>query len=604
MIHRLPEEIASRIAAGEVVERPVSVVKELLENALDAGSTRVTVAVRQGGRGSIVVEDNGGGIPFEELPLSLERYATSKLQGIDDLEHIGTLGYRGEALSSIAAVGRVELRSRRSDADEGGMIRAEAGEPGEPRRISCTPGTRVQVEDLFFNLPARRKFLKSAAAEYRRIVEVVQRYALAYPQVAFQLYKDGRRTFAAPGDGELPSLLEQLWGPEPPARHASVEGERSALTAWWQPAPGGSRMNVVSFVNGRFFQDGVVRAALHEVRGSTEGEWLLFVRVPPEDVDVNIHPAKREVRFKRSREIFDIIRRAGTELLGAPLEVGLDRPVPERPPQKERERHGPPLSGNRVHAPSGRAAFQGVVGPEKQAPDREAWPFDTRNEASRGPQPRTEAPGEGPPMPGVGSTDPAPDRGRREQERPVRYLGQLDTGYLLFDDGGDLLLMDPHAAHERVRYEEILDIGTRGIRSQGMAEGIVLPPTLAAQAEEYREGLAELGFSLTAGAETVRLDAVPSLGAVGEAAEPVALLRAAVAAVEENRDEPVREIWARWAMRACRGAVKLGERLAPREAERLLQRLQNSERPDSCPHGRPTVRRIAAAQLARYFGRE
>ncbi|WP_300526679.1 DNA mismatch repair endonuclease MutL [Aminiphilus sp.] len=633
-IRRLEALVASRVAAGEVIERPASAVKELLENALDAAATRISVFLEEGGRRSLVVEDDGLGIPREELPLAVERYATSKLATVDDLEHIATLGYRGEALASLAAVARLEIRSReRGRSGEGGILRVAEGKILFEGEVSCPEGTRVQVEDLFFNLPARRKFLKSAAGEVRRVATVLREYALAYPGVSFLLFSDGRRLFASSGEGRRDLLLGQIWGPAPPLRMRRLRVDSSAVELWFQPLPGASRAEVISFVNGRRFADGAVRAAL--TQGGSGGNWLVLLSVPPEEVDVNIHPAKTEVRFRNAGQVFRLLRSAAEGLRLAP-EVPLGGEAAWTPgADAERPffegsaagvfRKGPRNEEGATHSPrrryddpdSGFGQGEGVRRSDREVPERFRAASPVAGHALFLPaasvpgvfperEPRSE-----PEEPEGLRAEPseAAKSGARSPAETGRFflLGRMRAGYVLVEDQEGLLLVDPHAAQERVHYEKIRRLARGGTRRQPLALPPALPPSLALRAEERREALEELGFAFLHDEGMLLLAEVPfCLG--DEGVPPVPLLRGTLEALDAaegdgGAGDPRSPLWRVWATMACKRSVKLGDALDERELFALLDALFACEEPETCPHGRPTLLRLSRSALERFFGR-
>jgi DNA mismatch repair protein MutL len=630
-IRRLEALVASRVAAGEVIERPASAVKELLENALDAAATRIAVFLEEGGRRSLVVEDDGLGIPREELPLAVERYATSKLTTVDDLERIATLGYRGEALASLAAVARLEIRSReRGRSGEGGILRIAEGKILFKGEVSCPEGTRVQVEDLFFNLPARRKFLKSAAGEVRRVATVLREYALAYPGVSFLLFSDGRRLFASSGDGRRDLLLGQIWGPSPPLRMRRLRMDSSAAELWFQPLPGASRAEVISFVNGRRFADRAVRAALAQGGG---GNWLVLLSLPPEEVDVNIHPAKTEVRFRNAGQVFRLLRSAAEGFRFAP-EVPLDGGAEwvsgtnaERAFSESSTadvfRKGLRNEDGATHSPwrwyddpySGLGQGEGVRRSDREVPERfrvaspvaghllslpvesapglfpERKPELEEPEGHRAEQSESKKP----------SSLPSAEAGR------FSLLGRMRAGYVLVEDQDGLLLVDPHAAQERVHYEKIRRLARAGTRRQPLALPPALPPSLALRAEEHREALEELGFAFLHDEGVLLLAEVPfCLG--DEGVPPVPLLRGTLEALDAAEEDggggdPCSPLWRVWATMACKRSVTLGDVLDERELFALLDALFACEEPETCPHGRPTLLRLSRFTLERFFGR-
>jgi DNA mismatch repair protein MutL len=575
-IKRLDKSVSSRIAAGEVIENPASVVKELLENALDASSANVRVSIRQGGKGRIVVEDDGTGISFEELPLAVERFATSKIDSADDLESIGTLGYRGEALASLGAVSRLEIRSRPEGDVPGGLIRCVAGVVEAHLEISAEKGTRVQADDLFFNLPARRKFLKQAASETRKVARLLREYAVAYPSVRFSLASDGKVVFDSGNLQDRGSLLEAQWGKDPGPLSQKGRSGDIAVEAWWQPHTTGSRLALTTFVNGRRVNDPVVRAALSSLGPKAAGNWFLLIEVPLPSVDVNIHPAKAEVRFKNSGEIFQAVSGLAETLTGGKKEIGrsagwsiASREFPKSPlgTSGRRTPSGLPFGKNAAGAAS---LFSRVSAPPSEPKVSES--FGETGEGHAG--------------------DP-------------RYFGMLGCGYLLFETDGSLVIVDPHAAHERILYERALSRieGERG-KSQNLSVPEALPPTLAARSAEFSKPLAGEGFVLAEYEGGTLLTAVPAVS--GELLlSPVEMLRAAVEELESSQGSEARpKLQARWALLACKRAVKLGESFDAKEATRLWRDLAGCRHPEACPHGRPTSISLDAARLGRLFGRE
>lgn len=600
-IKRLPEEISCRIAAGEVVERPSSVVKELMENSLDAGSSRILVSLRQGGKSSLVVEDDGCGIPFEEMELAVERYATSKLISLDDLEMISSLGFRGEALASIGAVSRLELRSREKIDEEGGVIRVQEGQASAKNRIHSPGGTRVQVDDLFCNLPARRKFLKSASAEYRRVLVLIQSYALAYPDVAFFLENEGRQTFSSNGDGDRRALVEKMWGLEPPLRRHDLVMDGTGVSLVWQPTPGSRRTRLESFVNGRRIQDGMIRAALNATGADISGQWLVLLDIPPGEVDVNIHPAKAEVRFRYGSRVFDALRRSASGLLDVPRSLPLSKSAPSEyspasfpsskipglTPSQPRLRHvSSPGSGVTWTVSAGSARSQ-------QRSEGNPSPF-----FSRVASPETSAKGETIPE-GIS------EEVFGANESLPWFIGQMTSGFLLFESEGALVIMDPHAAHERVHYETISNRAAGRVQIQNLALPVPLPPSLAQRSQSLLERLQALGFRFEEKGGEVFVLGVPDLFQ-SRTPSPPDLVRTALDAMEEEQDGSDVDlgVWRRWATLACKRSVKLGERIVEAEALALWRNLGRCQNPHSCPHGRPVVLAIEPGQLVRHFGRE
>ena len=577
-IRVLPEELASRIAAGEVIERPASAVKELVENALDAKATRICVTCVAGGKERLVVEDNGGGMSAEELSLSVLRHATSKIATLDDLERIDTLGFRGEALASLAAVSELEIRSRTRDASQGSMIRIRGNEAEPVLAVSSDFGARIQADHLFYNLPARRKFLKTALSEFRKCHGVVTNYAIAYPEVEFLLTNEGKTSFHSKAGGDRKKVLESVWG-RGDIRSASFEYGSASVEAWRRPEPERSRMQLLAYVNGRMFSDPAIRAAISRVCHDPSGQWAFFLRLAPENVDVNIHPAKTEVRFLVPGDVFEAVR-SSVALL---METGHSLSIPVSSGARRGAENGADVS-DRGHA-SYRSAPHGYG-----ATIRDVQPLFARVST-----PWT-------------SEKPDADETPSDVSAPradVRFLAQNADGYLLFEDETGLVLMDPHAAQERVQYEKIRRRLLTANAEQGVLADVSLPPSLSLEVDENRGSLESLGFSFERKDGELRMTRLPSCA---EAASPEAALRVALEVVGWRTDAcsgDLREVyWKTCATVACHASLPLGKRLCDAEALALWNDLSLCETPASCPHGRPTTLRISRTTISSHFGRE
>ncbi len=569
-IRVLPEEVASAIAAGEVVERPASVVKELVENALDAEARSIDIQVERGGRERIAVADDGSGIDPDEVALSLMRHATSKLETTQDLTAIRTLGFRGEALAAIAAVSHLEITSRTKQAEVGVHLSSEAGVAGRPKPVGAPVGTQVQVRNLFFNVPARLKFLKSEDNERRRILGLVTRYALAYPQVRFELVQEGRRVFQSTGSGEPREVLAAMFGldlarqvltlPATEARGVRVGGFISPPSVQRS-----SRREITFFVNGRWIQDASLAAAVVQAYHGLlmVGRFplaVVFLTLPPEDVDVNVHPAKAEVRFREPEVVFSVLQRVvRASLLGQATPPSLDLPAGW---------------GERPWGLGGQA-----VSPEWQiAHASEAEPLMT------GPAQRSLA-GAGVPL--------------------LRAVGQVGAAYLVAEGPDGLYLIDQHAAHERVLFETLMAAERSGVReSQGLLEPVTLELSSAQSiALEPQLGVMQhLGFEIEPfGRDAFRVRALPALLA---GLQPEEAVLAVVEEFEEDESPLEAETEARLAARVCkRAAVKAGQVLSMAEQEQLLRDLEACASPRTCPHGRPTMIHLSVESLERQFGR-
>ncbi|MFA5456716.1 MAG: DNA mismatch repair endonuclease MutL [Synergistaceae bacterium] len=575
MIKRLDSEVSSRIAAGEVIERPSSVAKELIENSIDASAQNITLYIEQGGKSSFVIEDDGCGIPFEELPLALERYATSKISTLDDLERISTLGYRGEALSSVAAVSRMEIRSRERTSETGGIIKCEGGAVILHTESPTHPGTRIQVDDLFYNLPARRKFLKTASAELRRILQVVNDYALVNPELTFRVFSDGKRILELLPPGSTDKALERRWGDETPIYSSATSFNSNNVKIWWNPIPDSRRTVITIFVNARRIQDPTIRSAVCGVESAAYGEWLVVLEMPPEDLDVNIHPAKEEVRFRRSGDIYKLILQTTRKIFSRKYAF-----TSEGTPQME-EKAPFPFSETR------RTGWF-----DRTDPMFSQTPWKPVSEVTQTPE-RVSSPETAVFIP-AGRPDPVTVDDRKN------YIGQTAKGFLIFDLPNGIAIVDPHAAHERILYEEIAESFKEGIATQNLTIPFEVPASLLPEINIFSKELNDLAFIF----EEDRLAGVPMLRGRSKLS-PLDMLRSALRGIEVEKDPEKRdrEVWWRMARLACRDAVKLGRRFEREEAETLMDKLQACSSPFTCPHGRPTIFLIENRKLEDWFER-
>jgi DNA mismatch repair protein MutL len=575
-IQILPDEVASQIAAGEVVERPASVVKELLENSLDAGASWVTIKVEAAGKELVEVADDGAGIPADELALAVARHATSKLQQGADLFRITSLGFRGEALASIGSVSRLTIISRTPDADLGARLYVDGGHPEVVVPTGCPPGTIVRVEGLFYNVPARLKFLKTDRTERGRIDELVSRYALAYPNVRFQLTQDGRVSLQTSGNGDAREVLGALYGGEIARKMLIVDSVYEDLTVKGFISPisltRSNRREITLFINGRWVQDAALSAALIQAYHTMimVGRYpmaALFLELPPGDVDVNVHPAKAEVRFRDRNSVFSGVRQAVRRGLMAHTQI---------PAAETGLRWTPavtsPHQGRRWDTTWG-AAFGDVY---------------TDSEAA-------------------GSVD---ESGPSQVPLPVsgvpllRLIGQVGSAFLVAEGPDGLYLIDQHAAHERVLFERMIAQQGKPAAAQTLLEpvSVQLPPAQARRMEAELVVLNELGFDVEPfGPSTLLVRAVPELLA---GMDPGAAIRVLVEDFEEDETPLQSETEARMIARICkRAAVKAGQVLSQEEQAALLRDLESCQAPRTCPHGRPTMIHLSVDLLERQFGR-
>jgi DNA mismatch repair protein MutL len=570
-IQVLPSEVASQIAAGEVVERPASVVKELVENALDAKATHIAITIEEAGRKLIEVSDNGLGIPADELALAVARHATSKLHTSDDLFRIATLGFRGEALASIASVSRFTITSRPKDAEMGARLRIEAGVPGEAQAIGAPAGTVVRVEDLFHNVPARLKFLKKDATERRQIDALVARYAIAYPHVRFQLEQENRVALQTSGAGDGREVLASMYTPEIARQMLEVDTEYEDLSVKGYISPTditrASRRELTFFVNGRWVQDASLSAAIVQAYHTMlmVGRFplaVLFIAMPPEQLDVNVHPAKSEVRFRQGDQVFSGVQRAVRRALLAYTPV-------------------PTLHGQaRWRLPSPDEISSVATDP--------AWQIDAEESQS----PETVQSDAQPRMP----QDGVP---------LLRVVGQVGAAYVIAEGPDGLYLVDQHAAHERVLFEKLLaQHKEKQIHSQKLLEpeSVEVSNEASALLTEQLPLLANLGFEVEPfGPNTFKVRAIPAL-LLGS--DPKTALRAIIEDFEEDETPLQNETEARIIARVCkRAAVKAGQTLSPDEQRALLKDLEACQSPRTCPHGRPTMIHLSIDLLERQFGR-
>jgi DNA mismatch repair protein MutL len=601
-IRELPEELISQIAAGEVVERPASVVRELLDNALDAGASQVTVRLLAGGVRLISVEDDGSGIAREELALALRRHATSKIESLADLESVSTMGFRGEALAAIASVAELSLLSRVAGQASAFLLDARSG---ELRPAARATGTTVEVKELFFSTPARRKFLKSDATELTHCVEAVRRHALARPDVGFAIWHEGRLVEQwRPATRE--QRLSDVLGPELVERSVTVEYHtgatrsdgRHALRVWGLAGiPDAARSRAdqqFAYVNGRFVRDKVVahaaRSAYEDVlHGQRQPVYALYLDIDPTRVDVNVHPTKIEVRFRDSREVHQAVRHAVENALAAP-------------------RAG-------TAAPAGGLAADAAAGTPVQP--FMAWGQPGMNFGAAEGHRVSDLSA----LWGASTQDPIrDDAAARTQAMALpegawplgRAIAQLQGIYILAENREGLVIVDMHAAHERIVYERLkrqmdssraIGGATRGLASQPL----LIPATFAATpqeiatAESAAAALAALGLDITAfSPRTLAVRAVPTSLAQGDAVE---LARSVLAELAQHDASTVIERAQNELLgtMACHGAVRANRSLTVDEMNALLRQMEETERSDQCNHGRPTWRQLTVRELDALF---
>lgn len=577
-IRPLPPETASRIAAGEVIERPLSALKEILENALDAGARRIEVRVERALDHAFAVADDGCGIAPGELELALERHATSKIGTLEDLEHLSSLGFRGEALPSIAAVSRLRITSRDGGSDTASFVAVEGGRIAASGQAPRAPGTTVEVKDLFFNTPARRKFLHSPTGELRAALRLIESLGLAFPEVSFRLVVDGRQRFdwpAAPAG--TPGARERalaIWGARHTEQRIEVAAERDGVTLYallgLPEHARTTREGQVVFVNRRWIVSPIVGQALRQAYGNLlpGGRFpaaAVWLSVPPERLDVNVHPTKREVRFADEDTLFSLVAGSCAQQLA--------------------HLH-PPFTVVYGHAPEPRWADRVAERPAAQTFMR----LEPRNDTPEPASPALEAPG-----------PPAPPPPLAEPE-----LWQLHRTYILAPVRGGLVIVDQHAAHERILYEEAR---ARLEGARGQSQQLLFPALVDLTHDRFElllelgPWLQQLGWDLSPlGPPTVVVQGVPA-GLRTE--RPGQLLHDVLDGVAEDTGRTAGEDIAERLARsfACHAATRAGDPLTPEEMRSLVDRLFATSRPHGDPHGRPTFVRLDLEELHRRFGR-
>ncbi|PZQ18256.1 MAG: DNA mismatch repair endonuclease MutL [Rhodanobacter denitrificans] len=603
-IHALPPELVNQIAAGEVIERPASVVKELVENSIDAGAMRVEVDVEDGGARLIRVRDDGGGIDPDDLPLAITAHATSKITSFDDLERVGTLGFRGEALPSIASVSRFALASRTAGADAAWRIEVDGGRPSPPKPTQHPVGTVVEVRDLFYNVPARRKFLRAERTEFGYIDDLIRSIALARAEVEFRLVNNGkplRLLRPVRGDGDWQRRVGDVLGSDFVEQSLRVDHAAAGLRLHgWVGLPTASRSQADQqyfHVNGRLVRDRLIAHAVRQAYADVlfhgrHPAFVLFLELDPALVDVNVHPAKHEVRFRESRLVHDFLYRTLDEALSA-TRAGHALPTPAAAsagapsaaatvwPQY-RQQGGLGLG---VREPL--ADYAALLG---AAPSATAAPLDAVAAALGRFEPRTD---------GVAAPD-----GEAEIPPLGFALAQLHGVYILAENAQGLVLVDMHAAHERITYEKLKQAQAgEGIRAQQL----LVPLTLAlsereaAAVEEHAERFAALGFDVVrSGPQGALVRRVPLLLEGSDVARLVRDVIADFLAQGSSRriEEAGNEILATM---ACHGSVRANRRLGLPEMNALLREMERTERSGQCNHGRPTTVLLGMGDLDRLF---
>ena len=585
-IQVLPGDLANQIAAGEVIERPASVIKELVENSIDAGARRISIAIEFGGKKRIHVEDDGEGMGPEDARLAVERHATSKIRRAEDLEGIATLGFRGEALPSIASVAHVVLRSRARGSESGTEIRINGGAVASVTEVGMSEGTSLEVADLFYKLPARRKFLKSDGAESAQVSRVVTQLALCYPEIGFTLASAGRKVLQCPPVGALRDRLYQLYG----ERNDLIEVRRDGgdvkifgyVAALAEQGPTRGPQNV--FVNRRIVKDRTIAHAIidaYSVASIKERSPVvhLFISMPHSAVDVNVHPTKAEVRFRDQSHIHEVIRRTLGDALGR-------GPAPELQLESSGLHQAVPTT---LPLP---AAYPGTF------PSR--WTTGASGTGEGGSAP-ADAPSH------LGTLAPSTSSASGASTlRPMIALGQFRDTFIIAVDGEGIAIVDQHVAHERVLFERIMERLTAGnLESQRLLEPLLIDlPAAARQALVARVvELARMGCELEEfGGEAVRVVAVPALLRREECEAAIRALANDLEGLDRGSrvDEALKRIAATM---ACHAAVKANDPLTAEKMAHILEELRQTAYSTICPHGRPVMLRLTRREVERNFQR-
>ncbi len=629
-IQLLDAKTINKIAAGEVVESPKSVVKELVENAIDAGATAVTVEIKEGGISYIRILDNGSGIPKEQVKTAFLRHATSKMNEIEDLEHIFTLGFRGEALASIAAVSQVEMLTKTKSEETGTLVEIHGGEIKTIQDTSCTEGTAITVKNLFYNVPARRKFLKKPAAESGFVSDLMNKLALGHPEVSFRFINNDTTMLHTAGNADLKASVFYVYGKEAANSMVSLtyqKGDYALSGLIGKPELSRGNRNYENlFINGRFIKNKVVATAVEDAYKTRLliGKFPVFVlnlEVPPSQVDVNVHPAKLEVRFKNDDEVYDFFYDAVSKTLDQSVlipQVSWDKApsvkAAEKPGEQQKiedipayKKEQPAFAREGVPSGTGKTVDQLLhrqSGVRNQVRQRaEAFFMDGKGENSAPPEIVPEANGAVPQNIEIESPEEAPKA--EPFFKQYRVIGQLFQTYWLIEQGDSFYLIDQHAAHERILFEEFM---SRFQAESIVSQRLLVPQMLhltPAEVETLKENKALLegfGFALEAFAENqYALKAVPYLlkepSGTGFFTE----------ILDGLSEQKIRSVYdaklLAVATMACKAAVKGHDRLSFQEAEALIGRLLRLEHPFTCPHGRPTIIEMTKYELEKKFKR-
>ncbi len=609
MIHVLEKHIADKIAAGEVIDRPVSIIKELVENSIDAGADQITVEIRNGGKTYIRVTDNGCGIDADDIETAFLRHATSKIDSVKDLDAIETLGFRGEALASICAVARVELVSKTSDAKMGRCVVAEGSEILHNEGIGCPDGTTITVRDLFYNVPARQKFLSSDNGETRRIIDMVSRIALAYGDIRFNLINAGKQVFITRGKGNVFDSIVSVYGNDIGRDLLPVEScNGDYILKGFVSAPSASansRSRQIFCVNGRVISSKLLEKALDDAYKEKlfHGRFpiaFLFLYIPPHKLDVNIHPTKREIRFDDDFEILDFVTKAVRKALQVKeslpqvrsenIRQVREQEMPKQTLTNENPRFEPPNNKDESFAQksmdfqknSEQVDIKNILSSLREEKSEEIRERNWAEEAIMG-QERQAGPFD---------------------FRELNYLGSIFNTYIMACDAQSFYLIDQHAAHERIFYEKLRQQYESAEKS---SQTLMLPlrfsvaAYLAQVESEWIDKILAMGYAIeNFGNNTYIVREIPAFMEISEAED---FLNDLFKEFEDKPDFTDNKALDKIIMRSCKSAVKSGDRLEAAEIDALVKDLVNCQNPFSCPHGRPTFIRMTQYEIEKMFKR-
>ncbi|KPK77076.1 MAG: hypothetical protein AMJ89_03090 [candidate division Zixibacteria bacterium SM23_73] len=616
----LPEDLVDKIAAGEVVERPASVVKELVENSIDSGAKNVSVEIKKGGIKFIRVTDDGSGMDEKNSELAFQRHGTSKIKSVDDLYRIKTLGFRGEALPSIASVSLLDMLTRTKESLSGTRIKIEGGVIKDKKEAGAPIGTSIIVREIFYNVPARRKFLKSVLTETRHIIDLLTRFAIAYPEISFKLTSDQRELFDFKTTDSLEQRVADVFGKNQMEKMVQIKIETGTETETEHEKPivsgflgkpeiaRSNRAELYLFVNRRPITSRTLYHAVQIGFGELlpKGKFpfaIVFIEIDPGLVDVNVHPTKSEVRFSDERGMHDLVYSKIKECLTSPEVMPIIEPfekgvIPSEPPVDKKIRPDFEQPGMAVPprvdrpAPDRSSTFESSK-TEEELPQKSFFKQDLVKHEHEAPK-----------VEDIKKEKVEPIKAEKRIEAGGVNLWQLADTYILSQVKGNLMVLDQHAAHERILYEETMrNLTQRSASSQQILFPTVLElsPKEFETLEEHKELIGKLGFGIKHfGGRSVLVTAVPSLikNKSGEL-----FLKEVLSELEEERKVEKDRVKAVAKSFACHGAVKAGDRLTPEEMSSLVHQLFATEEPYSCPHGRPTVVKISIDELNRKFGR-